>query len=74
MLGHKLIYKLILGESIGRHLTHLEGEHDDLVAFYEEVSKEIREETNFGSYTKEQINEMRLEVIRWCMSELEWRR
>lgn len=70
-LTDTLIHKLILGETIGRHLTHLEGKHDDLVAYYNKISKEIWTDIDFSKYTEEQINEMRLEVINWCKDRLE---
>lgn len=70
-LTDTLIHKMILAETIGRHLTYLEGEHDALVTYYHQVGKEIEQEAAFPGYTKEQINEMRLEVIEWCKARLE---
>lgn len=70
-LTDTLIYKMALAETIGRHLTHLEGKHDNLVNYYITLSEELRKELNFQGRTRDEINEMRLETILWCKDKLE---
>jgi hypothetical protein len=62
---------MALAETIGRHLTNLEGNHDDLVNYYINLSEELRKEFNFQGRTREEIDEMRLETILWCKDKLE---
>lgn len=70
-MNEDLIYKMIVAETLGRHITHAQQDvKEEYISLYGRVSEELRKELDFQSKTPEQIEAMRLDTIKWCVKEL----